>query len=322
MLNTSTTEPLPACPAWDVPRSPFIDYTAWPTPQIAAYQQKTGLDGFRVGFLSTQPGGAKKLLWGGSPTVVDAASEKSLSGDATTSDYGKTDFAAFRKAGGQVILSFGGASNVPLEAEETDVANIVSAYEGVLGNYPLNYLDFDFEGGFIGNIPALERHTAAIAQIIRGNPGLKLSYTLPVDGAPGLMGFNPDGVLLLQRLASAGIQPSLINGMSMEFGQGSSTNLFEASVGALNGMFTQIRSIWPSWNESQVWQHIGICPMFGRNNNGKVFTLENMHQLSRFAADRKIGCLSGWDATRDMNGTTGATQEPYAFSKIIARYRK
>lgn len=322
MLNTSTTGPLPACPPWDVPRSPFVDYTAWPTPQIAAYQQKTGLDGFFVGFLVPRPAGDKKLLWGGLPTIVDAVSEKSLSGDATTSDYGKADFAAFTKAGGQVILSFGGASNEPLEAEETDVANIVSAYQGVLRNYNLQYIDFDFEGGFIGNIPALERHTAAIAQIIRGNPGLKISYTLPVDGAPGLMGLNPDGELLLRRLADAGIQPSLINAMSMEFGQGSSTNLFEASVGALNGMHRQIRSIWTEWDDSQVWRRIGVCPMFGRNNNGKVFTLENMHQLSRFAADRTIGCLSGWDATRDMNGTTGATQEPYAFSKIIARYRK
>ncbi|MEU4645050.1 fibronectin type III domain-containing protein [Micromonospora sp. NPDC023814] len=327
-FTASTTEPLPDPGDWDAPRAPFVDYTAWPNPQLTEYANESGIDGFFTGFLVAKPGGDKKVYWGGYDSL----------GDATTSTHGKDDIAAFAARHGKTILSFGGASNVPLEEEETDVVKIAATYEAILANYNVNHLDFDFEGGFIHNDAGQDRHVAAISQVLQAHPSLKVSYTLPVDGAPGsLIGFNDGGVRLLHRLARAGIQPSLINGMLMEFGQTSPPDAYECCVIALNGMFTQISAAWPDWAPAKVWRRIGACPMFGRHINGKIFTLHNMRQLVEFAQERHLGCLSGWDATRDRNqGTlpecadlsgndlakcTYVEQQAYEFSKIIATYR-
>ncbi|MFC0843619.1 fibronectin type III domain-containing protein [Streptomyces noboritoensis] len=329
-VAAATTDALQDAGDWDVPRAPFVDYTAYPTPSIAEYARGSGVDGFLVGFLNTRPGGDKTLSWGGYQG----------DGDATTGDFGKEDFTAFTKNGGTPILSFGGASNAPLETSETDIAGIVAQYQGVIDNYQTKHLDFAFEGAILGDDAAQDRHTAAIGQLLQDNPGLKLSYTLPADGAPGsLVGFPPAAERLLNRLADAGIQPSLLNGLLMEFGQSAPADAFECCRIALDGMFTQVQAIWPQWSRQQVWRRIGATPMFGRNMNGKVFTLENMRQLAAFATEHQLGCLSGWDATRDHNqGTlpecslssnhpdlvrcTAVEQQPYDFAKIIARYRK
>ncbi len=327
-VAASTTAPLPDPGTWDAPRAPFVDYTAWPNPKLAEYGSLSGIDSFFVGFLVAQPGGDKKVYWGGYPSY----------GEAATGDFGKEDFAAFTAQGGKVILSFGGASNVPLEDVETDVSKIVATYRAILANYGVSHVDFDFEGAFIQNRAGLERHVAAISQVLPAYPGLKISYTLPVDGAPGsLVGFNPDGVRLLHLLADAGIQPSLINGMLMEFGQTAPSDAYECCVIALNGMFTHIAGAWRDWDEQKVWRRIGACPMFGRHINGRIFTLDHMRRLVEFARTHNIGAVSGWDATRDYNQgrlpecadfngndlakCTYVEQNPFDFCKIIATYR-
>ncbi|MFD7342048.1 chitinase [Streptomyces violascens] len=320
---------VPECGDWDVPRAPYVDYTAYPTPEIVSYANESGVDGFIVGFLSTTAGGDKNLHWGGYVPHADAGMGV-LEQEALNT---------FADNGGRLVLSFGGASNVPLEAEETDVDSIVASYQEVLDNYQVTRLDFSFEGALLHDAEGLARHIAAMGELLRSNADLKLSYTLPADGAPGsLEGFNTDGVGLLRALAAAGIQPSLINGMLMEFGQTSPPDAFEASRIALKAMAKQIQDIWPAWDSAKVWRRIGATPMFGRNNNGKTFTLTNMKQLAAFATEKNLGCLSGWDATRDYNqGTlpdcsveggsnltkcTGVKQKTLAFTKIITRYKK
>jgi hypothetical protein len=336
-VQAVTTEPLPDGGTWRVPRSPFVDYTAFPSPQLTEYHRLCGMDGFFTGFLVCVPGrqarsprslGADNEVYWGGFTVYPA-----------TGDFGKEDFAEFIALGGQVVLSFGGASNEPLEAVETDVSKIVASYHAILDNHSNIWnLDFDFEGGFIHNGPGQERHVAAISQILQERPGLQISYTLPVDGQPNILeGFNDGGVALLHLLADAGIQPSLLQGMLMEFGAQAPADLFEACVVALNGMHRQISAAWPEWDAAKVWRRIGACPMYGRHNNGDEFTLENMRQLLAFAQEHTIGCLSGWDATRDHNQgflelcdnpggndvskCTYTPQEQFDFCKIIMEYR-
>ncbi|GEN10174.1 hypothetical protein MFU01_52110 [Myxococcus fulvus] len=345
VFSIQTAVPLPDQGDWDVRRAPFIDFTAYPTPQVKVYQEESGLDGFFLGFLVAQPGGDKKVYWGGFPSMDDSNTGISYPGDLTVSDYGKDDMKVFTANGGKVVLSFGGASNVPLEAEETDIAKIVATYEGILRNFMIDgknmvtHFDFDFEGAFIHDPVGQDRHVAAISQVLAKHPYLKTSYTLPVDGAPGsLEGFNEGGVKLLQKLFDAGVEPSLINGMLMEFGQTSPPDAYDCCVLGLEGMHRQIRSVFTTWNDAKVWRRIGACPMFGRHINGKEFTLENMDKLIAYANDKDIGCLSGWDATRDrnqgmlpqcddMNGQdlakcTYTEQESFDFGKKISNYKQ
>lgn len=325
-IQAKTTAPLPDTGDWDLPRAPFIDYTSWPTPKIDPIGAATGLDGAFLGFLTCPPVPEKpedqKYWWAGlTKGMYDGTNDTAYPGDATVSDYQKVDLMAFSKRGGHVVFSFGGAANVPLEAVETDVAKIAAAYDGIIDNYAISHLDFDFEGAFIHDYAGQDRHIAAITRVIQGHPGIKVSYTLPVDGAPGsLVGFNDGGIRLLKHLAAGGIEPNLVNGMLMEFGHTSPSNLFDASVVALEGMHAAIAAIWPHWSDDKVWRRIGACPMFGVNNNGKTFYVADMEKLAAWCAAHNVGCLSGWDISRDNQAMSGVVQEPYDFTKIIAGY--
>ncbi len=339
VITFRTGEPLPDPGDWDLRRAPFVDYTAWPTPQIAEYSSASGVDAYFLGFLVAKPGGDKQIYWGGQSVMVDSnIPDESFSGNATISDYGKKDIRLFRNMGGEVILSFGGASNVPVEEEETDITKIVALYSAIIKNYGIRHIDFDFEGAFIHNQEAQDRHVAAMAQLLQQFFYVQISYTLPVDGAPGsLEGFNEGGVNLLKKLADNGIQPSLINGMLMEFGQSSSPDAFQCCVSGLNGMHKQIASVFTDWSSNKIWRRMGACPMFGRHLNGKIFTLDDQYKLAAFASEKNLGCLSGWDATRDRNQgflqgcnnlqgqdlakCTYVSQQPYEFARIISTYQ-
>ncbi|WXH27708.1 hypothetical protein WA016_01633 [Myxococcus stipitatus] len=301
VVKVRTGAPLPESGDWDVPRAPFVDFTAWPTPKVSRFGQETGLEGFILGFLSARRGGDKTLCWGGNDLVVDSEDGRSFSGNAAVSDYGKKDLQEFRGRGGKVVLSVGGASSgVPLEAEEPDMARLVACYASVLRNYEVRHLDFSFESAFLHDDEGLERHVAAMSQLLAVYPTLRLSYSLPVDGAPGsLVGFNDEGVRLLRRLASAGIEPSLINGMLMEFGLAAPRDAFDCCVHALEGMHAHIAAAFPQWGTAKVWRRMGACPMFGRHINGREFTLEHQRKLMDFARERRLGCLSGWEVTLD-----------------------
>jgi chitinase len=347
VIRARTTEPLSDMGDWTVRRAPFLDYAAWPTPQLAMFSvMSNGLDGYFLGFLTSEvsnsPGpGAKKVSWGGHVQVEDANGgddRTAFAGDASVSDYGKRDFGQFRATGGQIILSFGGAASVPIEEEETDLKKLVTTYEAIISNYEVTHLDFSFEGRFLSNMEALDRHIQAITELRQRHPKLQISYTLPTDGQPDVLeGFHAAGVAFINVLAQAGLEPSLLNGMLMDFGPSAPKDQFEACRIALEGMHRQIKEAFPGWSDEKVWRRMGACPMFGRNNNGRVFTLDNQRKLVTFALEKDLGCLSGWDATRDCNQgaipecddldgsevskCTYVSQAPFDFSKLINTYR-
>lgn len=344
-LTARTGAALPDHGDWTVRRSPFVDYTAGETPKMMDAYDKAGLDGVTLAFLVAGSGSGtdpKKVYWGGFAELTDSEEQAQYPAEGTTSNYGKTDLAAFRAKGGNVVISFGGASNHPLEENEHDVAKIAAIYSGVVKNYGVRHIDFDFEGGFINNVAALNRHISAITQVLRDDPTLQVSYTLAVDGAPGsLEGFNPDGQRFIKALNDNGIEPSLITGMLMEFGQAAPQHdAYQCCVNALNGMHKHIKEAFPQWSDTKIWRRIGACPMFGTNNNTNIFfTLEDMDNLVKFANLHDLGNMSGWDLTRDRNQghnprcttdrpvsdiylCTGEGMTPYEYARRVMDFKK
>ncbi|MEU7189773.1 fibronectin type III domain-containing protein [Streptomyces sp. NPDC045369] len=331
-LEFSTTDKLPDGGPWDMPRAPFVDYMAWPNPSLPQYAQESGVDGFMLGFIVANNN--KKLAWAG---------QDGPDWEVDQSSYGKKDIQQLAATGGKVAFSCGGASGRPLEAVETSVPRIVEQYEAFLRNYGVARLDFDFEGDFLSDEAAHLRHTAAVSQLLAKHPGLKISYTLPADAQPGegSAGFSPVGIKFLAKVAAAGIEPGLVNGMLMEFGQSAPPDMYECCVIGLKAMHGQIGSLWPAWDATKTWNRTGATPMFGCNINKRVFTLDNQRSLVEFAHENQLGALSGWDATRDHNQgnpdvqppctvgceqcdtyrCTCVDQRPFDFSKLIALYK-
>ena len=341
-LQVKTSAALPDPGPCTISAAPFVNYTAWPTPQCSQFSQGSGVKNYVLGFLTSGvvEGSGARPCWGGFPSISDSNyPDDTYTGDATVSDYGKNDIAALRAAGGDVAISFGGQAGQMIEETVTDIPALVAMYAGVIDNYQLTMIDLDVEGATLQLPDVLQRHVAVISQVQTQYPQLKISYTLPVDGqtdeaSRGLTNF---GLAFLQQLADAGVSPSLINGMTMDFGATTPPpDMYTGCVYALNALHDQIASVYAKWDSAQIWRRMGATPMFGINDNGTDFTPDNQQQLLGFAQENNLGCLMGWDATRDFNQGQAMCQtsehnsistctyegtEPYIYSKIIAAYQ-
>src|SRR5258708_1577539 len=60
-----------------------------------------------------------------------------------------SQISALQQAGGDVIISFGGASGGELAQTCTDVSSLEAAYANVVNTYHVTRLDFDIEGGVL-----------------------------------------------------------------------------------------------------------------------------------------------------------------------------
>jgi hypothetical protein len=297
----STTElftTLPALPdegAYLFSVAPFIDYMAWPQLTAMDCYQSTGVLNYILAFIvaGTAADGSIFPAWGG---------QNDPAYDARTTSFGKDDIQSLRDAGGDVSISFGGEAGSILEEMVTDINTLVGMYQGIIDNYQLNCIDFDFEGSALGETDALTRHILVIEAILRANPFLQVSYTLPVDAQsdPTSQGLSPVGQTFVGMLASAGIVPSMINGMTMYFGQTAPSDMFEGVKVALEALNSQVVATWPQLSEEQAWRRMGATPMFGENGTASEnFTLENQSQLLAYAQQVNLGLLSGWSMNRD-----------------------
>src|SRR6267142_1507907 len=88
---------------------------------------------------------------------------------------------AIRKRGGDVIISFGGAAGTELAIAEKDAAALEAKYQSIIDRYKFTWFDFDIEGKALRDEEANGRRNAASAGLLAKNPGLRISYTLPVD---------------------------------------------------------------------------------------------------------------------------------------------
>lgn len=303
---------------------PYIDATAYPTPDLSLYVEKTGISGLIAGFVTKCNG---KACWGGYEKIYDWNTGELLEGDATSSSYHREAFLKFPES----IISIGGAASLPPCADPSlSPEKLKDIYKGILDNYQLKGLDFDFAGAFLADRDALSRHLEGIKLLLREKPDVRILYTLPVDGSPGLQGFSWEGFDFLEMVQETGVYPFAIQCMLMEFGQGSNPNLFEASRIALEGAHNHLKRIFGApqggWSDQEIWNHMGVIPMFGQNNNGKIFTLENQKALNAYCLLKGVKIMSGWDMIRDVRMSPHElgvlNHEPYAFSKIIAQYRE
>ncbi|BBJ31971.1 hypothetical protein RAS_10800 [Rickettsia asiatica] len=161
--HASTDAPLAGPARWQtgtqIKGSPFVDATSWPTPPIDQWSNDSGVKGYFLGFVTAALASKSightsknttevKACWGGSLNIYDGNNGESYNGDVTVSDYYKSYINNIRAKGGDVILSFGGVSNKPIEGPITDIKKIVDIYLKTINNYKLTAIDFDFEGGF------------------------------------------------------------------------------------------------------------------------------------------------------------------------------
>ncbi|PKW08001.1 chitinase family 18 [Streptomyces sp. 1222.5] len=289
--------------------APYVDTSLYPAFDLVAAADATGVKNYNLAFVTD--GGGCTPKWGG---VTE------LTGDGVAAQIG-----ALRAKGGDVRVSFGGASGSELATTCSSADALAAAYGKAVDAFKLTKVDFDVEGGALPNTAANNRRAQAIAKLQKQHPGLDVSFTLPVMPE----GLTQDGVNLLADAKSNGVETGTVNIMAMDYGPAYSGDMGTYAEQAATATQAQVKSVL-GLSDSAAWKTVAVTPMIGVNDvSSEVFTVDDATQLAGFAKSKGLGGLSMWSATRDKQCAGGTkptadatcssvTQDRFAFSKAFA----
>ncbi|MFD8202230.1 cellulose binding domain-containing protein [Streptomyces sp. NPDC059701] len=291
--------------------APYVDTSLYPAFDLVANAEATGVKNYHLAFVTD--GGGCTPKWGG---VTDLAS------DAVARQIG-----ALRAKGGDVRVSFGGASGSELATTCASADALAAAYGKVVDTYGLTKVDFDVEGGALPDTAANTRRAQAVTALRKRHPDLDVSFTLPVMPE----GLTQAGVDLLANARQNGVRIDTVNIMAMDYGPAYSGDMGTYAEQAATATQAQIKSVL-GLSDSAAWRTVAVTPMIGVNDVvTEIFTVDDAAQLVRFARSKDLAWLSMWSATRDKQCAGGTKpqadatcssvlQEPSAFSKAFAAY--
>ncbi|MFI9645977.1 cellulose binding domain-containing protein [Streptomyces sp. NPDC052040] len=292
--------------------APYVDTSLYPAFDLLAAAKATGVKTYNLAFVTD--GGGCTPKWGGVTAIGS---------DAVAAQIGD-----LRAKGGDVRVSFGGASGSELATTCSSADALAAAYGKAVDTYKLTKVDFDIEGGALPNTAANTRRAQAIAALQRQHPGLDVSFTLPVMPE----GLTQDGVNLLADAKKNGVKISTVNIMAMDYGASYNGDMGAYAEQAATATQAQIKSVL-ALSDSAAWKTVAVTPMIGVNDvSTEIFKVDDATQLVGFAQSKGLGGLSMWSAARDKQCPGGAksyadptcssvTQEAFAFSKAFAAFQ-
>ena len=219
----------------------------------------------------------------------------------------ESQISALQAAGGNVIISFGGADGGELAETCTSVTSLTAAYQNVVNTYGVTRLDFDIEGGTLSNTAATTRRDQALAALQRQDPAVQVDFTLGV-GPGGLPTGNGSEYALLQDAKTQGVNVSVVNIMTMDFYDGQP--VINDALSAAQATAGQLASLY-GISTAAAYAKMGLTPIAGTNDDGAVFSQANAQTLESFAASNGVQELSFWEVDGYDKGTG------YAYSRIF-----
>ncbi|WP_405555525.1 cellulose binding domain-containing protein [Streptomyces sp. NBC_01171] len=291
--------------------APYVDTSLYPAFDLLGTADATGVKNFNLAFVTD--GGGCTPKWGG---VSD------LTADGVAAQIGD-----LRAKGGDVRVSFGGASGSELATTCSSADALAAAYGKAVDAFKLTKVDFDVEGGALPNTAANTKRAQAIAKLQAAHPDLNVSYTLPVMPE----GLTQDGVNLLADAKANGVRVDGVNIMAMDYGPAYNGDMGDYAIQAATATQAQIKGVL-ALSEDDAWKAVGVTPMIGVNDVAtEIFKVDDAGQLVDFAKSKGIGSLSLWSGTRDKSCDGGTkptadatcssiTQDKFAFSKAFAAF--
>ncbi|WP_405017634.1 cellulose binding domain-containing protein [Kitasatospora sp. NBC_00070] len=323
---TATPTPTPSASASTPPPvltsghfAPYVDTSLYPPFDLVATAKATGVKHYTLAFVVS--GGGCTPKWGG---VSDLAT------DAVAAQIG-----ALRALGGDVRISFGGANGSELATACSSVAELTAAYQKTVDAYGATRVDFDVEGGALGDTAANTRRAQAIVQLQKNAAAkgrtLDVSYTLPALPS----GLTQDGVNLVGNAKSNGVAIGAVNIMAMDYGDGAAPNpqgrMGKYAIDAATATQAQLKSVL-GLADAAAWAKVAVTPMIGVNDvASEVFTVADATQLAEFAKTKHLAWLAMWSGTRDKACAGGAkayadascssiVQQPLDFTRAFGAY--
>lgn len=256
--------------------APYVDGSLSPPFDLVETSKTTGTKAFTLAFITS--GGGCVPKWGG-VTDLDA-------------NPVANQVDALRAAGGDIRVSFGGASGSELGTACTTVESLTAAYDRVVTAFDLKRADFDIEGAALPDTAGNTRRAQAIAALQKKHPDLKVSFTLPVLPT----GLTQDGVGLVENARANGVAIDAVNIMAMDYGPPSSA-MGDLAVQAATSTEAQLRT---ALDVPSAWSRLAVTPMIGVNDVvTETFTVDDAAQVAAFAADKGLAWTAMWSANRD-----------------------
>lgn len=292
--------------------APYIDTSLYPSYDLLDTTAKTGVKEFNLAFITA--GGSCTPKWGGVTGLGD--------------DKVAAQIDALRAKGGDVRVSFGGASGAELALHCTSAADLASAYGKVIDTYKLTKVDFDIEGGALPDTAANSRRSQAIAALQKSHPGLDVSFTLPVMPE----GLTQPGVDLIADARKNGVRVDAVNVMAMDYGASYSGDMGTYATQAATATQAQLKGVL-GLSDAAAWKAVAVTPMIGVNDVAtEIFKVDDATQLVKFAEEKGIGRLAMWSGTRDKQCAEGTKptadascssilQAPLAFTKAFGAFK-
>ncbi len=270
--------------------APYVDMSLTVDEGLVAEQQQAGFKAITLAFLDATNGCS--VGWGG------------LGGTLPTDTLpnGNTVLSvvqSLQAAGVQVILSFGGANGQEPALNCSSASQLQALYQSAINRYNVKMLDFDIEGGAVSNQASITLRDQALVGLKAANPGLVISYTLPVLPT----GLVSTGVNILNSAKADGLALDVVNVMAMDYGSGSDNNgaMGTDAIDAAEATEGQLQAA------GLTSTTIGITPMIGVNDtNTEIFSLSDAQTLLNFANSTSyVTRLAMWSFARDNGGCAG-----------------
>ena len=179
-----------------LPVAPYVDMGAWPTPSLVDMATAGNLKNFTLAFVNSA---GCKASW------FNAYDPRAA--------WAKDQIDAIRARGGDVKISFGGASGIELAQACSTPAAVAAEYQAVVDAYQLNFIDLDIEGAAVADPTTVARRSQALALLQAARPNLKISLTLPVLPE----GLTADGVAVVRSAPAAGVRHDQVNLKAMAY---------------------------------------------------------------------------------------------------------
>ena len=282
--------------------SVYVDICNYPTPKIMKTFDAIAQKYYTLAFIVADPK-IKKASWGGYY--------------ALDTYFFLDQVFDIRKAGGDVIISCGGANGSEIAQVITDETELLKEYQRIVDMYDLRMISFDIEGGSAADKPSIQRRNRVLKKLQQNNKNLKINYCLPVMP----FGLTTDGVYLLEDAKKNNVDINICNIMIMDYNSDTKLDMGQAGIDAAKNLRKQLDDL--KYNNVK----IGLTPMIGINDTQQIFTLENTKQVVKYSQENNIGMLSYWSLIRDhkqtkvnkndLSNNSGIIQEDYDFLKIM-----
>ncbi|MCN4386874.1 glycosyl hydrolase family 18 protein [Escherichia coli] len=307
--------------------APYVDFTLNTIPDLAALAKNHNVNHFTLAFVVSKDANTCLPTWGTAYGMQNYA------------QYSKIK--ALREAGGDVMLSIGGANNAPLAASCKNVDDLMQHYYDIVDNLNLRVLDFDIEGTWVADQASIERRNLAVKKVQdkwkSEGKDIAIWYTLPILPT----GLTPEGMNVLSDAKAKGVELAGVNVMTMDYGnaicQSANTegqNIHgKCATSAIANLHAQLKGLFGNKSDAEIDAMMGTTPMVGVNDvQGEVFYLSDARLVMQDAQKRNLGMVGIWSIARDLPGGTnlspefhGLTKEQapkYAFSEIFAPFTK